>query len=491
MKRIILLLTTALSLQFFTAQGRNQQPLASNLISTQEQQALKAVKPNQTPKSGELVPSTSEWTMLVYVQANNNLSGFAMKNFSDMATIGSTSTLNTLVQWYQPNHQGIWRYRVERGRMVLDECVQVESDGTTSKDLVDAMQWAASKYTANKYALILWNHGIGILDPVWGKMQPWQVHHPRIAFSEEVIRDNPRIQIEGLTTSMVHDTHHTYAHSNHTRTSTGSLLDYVVTDTRGILFNEHSRTYMDNQSLTSALKEIKTKALGGKKLSILGMDACLMAMAEVGYLASDYAEVLVASQEVELAQGWDYQSLVALLALKNQDPINVARGIVTTYEKTYKEKIPFYTQSAINLEGMVPLRTCLDAMITYYNNCRSIDRSTMQEALRKARRSCLQFSSPNYVDLHTFLTDFHRIAGELQSPGLVLASALQNLRTALIASSQLVEQYVIASAAGKGLARARGLSIYFPQGRIDESYPKTSFAKDGQWYNFIKEAHSA
>lgn len=486
MKRIILLLAAVANLQFFMAQGHKQEALINSQI--------RATKPNQgTPKSGEVAATTSEWTMLVYVQANNNLSGFAMKNFSDMATIGSTSTLNTLVQWYQPNHHGIWRYRVERGRMVLDECLQTESDGTTTKDLVDAMQWATSKYAASKYALILWNHGIGILDPVWGKMQPWQVHQPRLSFSEEVIRDNPRIQIDGLTTGIMHDTHQSYnhyTHNDHTRTSTNNLLDYIVTDTRGILFNEHSRTYMDNQSLSSALQEIKAKALGGKKLSILGMDACLMAMAEVGYLASDYVEVLVASQEVELAQGWDYQSLVALLALKNQDPVNIARGIVTTYEKTYKEKIPFYTQSAINLEGMVPLRVCLDAMITYYNNCRNIDHATMQEALKKARRTCLQFSSASYVDLHTFLTDFHRITGELQCPGLTQTTALQNLRTALLASSQLVEQYVIASTAGKGLARARGLSIYFPQGRIDESYPKTSFAKDGQWYNFIKEAHS-
>ncbi len=479
MKRIILLLAAALSLELATAH-----------ISQ-----VKATKPSQlTPKSGDVAATGTEWTMLVYVQANNNLSGFAMKNFSDMATIGSTSSLNTLVQWYQPNHEGIWRYRVERGRMVLDECVQVESDGTTTKDLVDAMRWAAGKYAANKYALILWNHGIGILDPVWGKMQPWQIHQPRIAFSQEVINDNPRIQINGLTTGIVHDTQHTchrYADNDHSTTSTSSLLDYVVTSTRGILFNEHSRTYMDNQSLTSALQSIKNNVLGGKKLSLLGMDACLMAMAEVGYLASDYAEVLVASQEVELAQGWNYQALVALLATKDQDPTSIARGIVSTYESTYKEKIPFYTQSAINLEGMVPLRTCLDAMITYYNICRSIDRNTMQEALRKARTSCLQFSSASYVDLHTFLTDFHRITGSLQNSSLAQTPALQNLRTTLIASAQLIEQYVIASTAGKGLARARGLSIYFPQGRIDESYPKTSFAKDGQWYDFIKEAHSA
>src|SRR5437762_92801 len=73
----------------------------------------------------------TEWTNLVYVQAKNNLSPFALKNFSDMASIGSNENMTTLVQWYQPGHQGVWRYKVEKGKMVLDECNPADTDGNS------------------------------------------------------------------------------------------------------------------------------------------------------------------------------------------------------------------------------------------------------------------------------------------------------------------------------------------------------------------------
>ena len=432
----------------------------------------------------------ADWTMLVYVQANNNLSGFAMKNFSDMASVGSSDKFHSLVQWYQANQKGIWRYRVEKGRMTLDECHQVESDGTTSADLVDSMRWAANKYPANHYSLVLWNHGIGIIDPVWGRVQPWQVHQPRLSFSQDIVRDNPRIQLDGITTFTTQQNQNMEQFAL-TSTNTSNLLDLVTTSTRGILFNEHSRTYMDNQSLTNALKDIKQSVLKGKKLDLLGMDACLMAMVEVGYLARDYAEVMVASQEVELAQGWNYRSLMSLMSIKDAHPHHIARGIVSAYETEYRDKIPFYTQSAIDLNGMKTLTQGLDIMIGHFRTCKNVDPQGISEIAKKARRSCLQFSSASYIDLHSFLSEWHRMTTEVpHNSGAFKSRSFDQLQKSITTCMKLVDQYVIASASGKHHARARGLSVYFPMGRIDESYPKTSFAQECQWYSFIKELNS-
>jgi hypothetical protein len=51
-----------------------------------------------------------------------------------------------------------------------------------------------------------------------------------------------------------------------------------------------------------------------------------------------------------------------------------------------------------------------------------------------------------------------------------------------------VEEAVVANVTGENFTRARGLSVYFPHGLIDQSYPKTLFAQDSAWLSFIQEA---
>ena len=70
----------------------------------------------------------AEWTVLVYVQANNNLKNFAQRNFADMASIGSSENLNILMQSYFPQINGTSRYKIEKGKMVLDSHLSANSD---------------------------------------------------------------------------------------------------------------------------------------------------------------------------------------------------------------------------------------------------------------------------------------------------------------------------------------------------------------------------
>ena len=50
----------------------------------------------------------------------------------------------------------------------------------------------------------------------------------------------------------------------------------------------------------------------GQKLEFIGFDACLMATIETAYATQDYANYLVASEELEPGYGWDYNSLAAI-----------------------------------------------------------------------------------------------------------------------------------------------------------------------------------
>lgn len=439
--------------------------------------------------------AVADWTVLVFVQANNNLSPFAYKNFNDMAAVGSNQNLNILVEWHQPNQPGVWRYKIEKGKMQLDVCLPVQTDGNSTHDLVDSMRWAVGKFPANKYSLILWNHGIGILDPLWGKSRPW-AKSGAFPLDAEIIQEAGKIQIEGVTTdyqpdyqldATVTNTHNLVKNQNLQEILSEELTKLIVEDdsiNRGILFNEHSKTYMDNQALVDALAQIKTSVLKNKKIDLLGMDACLMAMIEVGYLARNYADYFVGSQEVELANGWNYLTFLSLIASSKVTPVQVAQNIVQSYEVFYKEKIGFYTQSAINLAHMDLLKESIDMVVATIKACSAENKDPMINAIKRARTACLQFSAANYIDLHSFYTELSK---QLDVAPLQSSAKVKDLKNKLSVGMRLLEDAVIANVAGKTLARARGLSIYFPQGFIDASYARTDFAKECGWFNLIQD----
>lgn len=420
----------------------------------------------------------AEWTILVYAQAKNNLSNFAYKNFNDMAIVGSGTNLNILVQWYQPDQQGVWRYKVEKGKLILDVCLPINTDGNKANDLVDSMRWAATKFPAEKYFLILWNHGIGIVDPIWGNQKPWSAGS-KFTIDPSMLKENPKICINGITCDDPGDAI-LVDPSDLDESNTGTLH-------RGILFNEQSKTYMNNQVLTSALSQIKTSVLNNQKINILGMDACLMAMLEVGYQARDYADYMVASQEVELAYGWNYLTFLQSFAGGRISPVQAAQSVVASYQSLYKDKIQFYTQSAIDLSHLDGLKASLDTVVQYLSVCQRIDKDALAEAIKQARRNCLQFSATSYIDLHSFFIELNKSIALLFDKKFSSNYAVVQLKGAVNKAVNSIEQSVVASASGAYLSRAKGLSIYFPMNHIDGSYQHTEFAKDSLWFNFLKE----
>jgi len=94
-------------------------------------------------------------------------------------------------------------------------------------------------------------------------------------------------------------------------------------------FNDDSLTL---QEMKLAFEEA---GLRENKLEFLGFDACLMATVEMAVLAADYAHVLIASEDLEPGDGWDYVFLSAL----NHDPgmsgLTLGKYIVDTFMDFY------------------------------------------------------------------------------------------------------------------------------------------------------------
>ncbi len=116
------------------------------------------------------------------------------------------------------------------------------------------------------------------------------------------------------------------------------------------------------------------KALRGSKLVAdgnrfewIGFDACLMGMLEIADMTSDYADYLIASEEVEAGTGWNYTCLKTLSDGKHFEGAKAAEGIIDAYGEYYEEYynyIPDYTLSCMDLAQTDNVVAALEALVT-------------------------------------------------------------------------------------------------------------------------------
>jgi len=72
--------------------------------------------------------------------------------------------------------------------------------------------------------------------------------------------------------------------------------------------------------------------LGGKRLSFIGFDTCLMATAETAALCAPYADYLIASEELEPNAGWNYAPLMQMLTSNpSVDTLKLCKTIADAY----------------------------------------------------------------------------------------------------------------------------------------------------------------
>lgn len=101
----------------------------------------------------------AKWTVMIYLDADNNLGSASRMDLEEMQAVGSTDDVKVIVQ--HDTQGGLtYRYRVEKGKLVqLAELGELDmAQASTLKDFV---KYAADAYPADRYALILWNHGQG------------------------------------------------------------------------------------------------------------------------------------------------------------------------------------------------------------------------------------------------------------------------------------------------------------------------------------------
>jgi hypothetical protein len=217
------------------------------------------------------------------------------------------------------------------------------------------------------------------------------------------------------------------------------------------------------------------------KIAILGFDACLMNMVEIAHHFKDQVEYMVGSQQTEPGDGWPYDDVLKV-AKQGPSKIELARGIVKAYIKSYTERGVFnVTQSAIDCARTTPVIKALSDL--GHLLVERIDAYRRQIA--RTRLQAQTFEMADYVDLIHLAS---LLAKNLPDRGIAEASraAVKAARACILTSSTL----------GYTVARAHGLSVWFPAyeriySNYRAKYTALNFAPDHPgWISFLDAYHS-
>lgn len=152
-------------------------PPGSELVVTST--GKKVAQPGWDVEIDPDVQPRKKWTVLVYINGANDLEKYGLLNMNQMEQLGSTADVNLVTQFKRisgrfDSTQGDWgdtrRFYVTRETDASGARFEIESpivsrhpdldmgDPATLKDFI---RWGVATFPAERYCLVLWNHGSG------------------------------------------------------------------------------------------------------------------------------------------------------------------------------------------------------------------------------------------------------------------------------------------------------------------------------------------
>jgi hypothetical protein len=332
----------------------------------------------------------AQWLVLEYLAADNDLEGELLSDLAEMERVGSTpGVVEVLAQvdrsqgndTSKGNWHGTRRYYVTRGTnpRKISSRLLADLGPTNTGDpgvLESYIRFGAQRYPTRATALVLLNHGSGFYVP------PEMQSRNGIA----VRRRRPPIF------------HTTREH-----------LREAMSVNRGIAYDDGAGDCLDNQELKRVLGT--AHRVLGRKVDVVGMDACLMTMIEVAYQIRDHAQILVGSEEVEPGPGWPHAAILAdLTKSPTMTGPELGAAVVQRYVESYRHGGENATQSAIDLGQLDALVKAADALARRL--LADIKSAAVTTSLLNVRRRTLSFYEGLYVDLRHLAANLATATGK-------------------------------------------------------------------------------
>jgi hypothetical protein len=386
--------------------------------------------------AGEARPNR-EWTILVYLDADNDLEPFGMQDLNEMEKGLSDPNIEVIVLVDRckgfDKTEGDWTgarvYRIQPDtRMDQLASQQLLDLGEVNmgepKVLAAFMEGAYKAYPARQRALVMWDHGGG-----WASM----------------------------------------ANDFDAPGGTDNRDDLKLTELReGV--------------------EAGLKGAGLKKLQILGFDMCLMAQIETATEMADCADVMVASQAVEPGFGWPYDVVLPAFAKGTGGPRRIGTDIVTAFNDFYRsvKKEDVATLAALDLSLTEEFNKKFNAVIEKYSPTMDKNWTTLARAI---------FYGEQYCDRGDFKRGKHALASfDVMDmvKRLKFASEGFPAEEEYRAFMDTADKFVLMSANSDRHKLSNGVAVYAPvhAKMLNESYTSLKFAKASKWPALVAAMHA-
>ena len=252
-----------------------------------------------------------------------------------------------------------------------------------------------------------------------------------------------------------------------------------------------------NSLSISELHDVFTQVTNdGHKIAILGMDTCLMNMAEVCYeLKRTSITYLIGSEGFSPNTGWPYKVIFEKLVHKiatdarNAKPDWLAKLIVDEYKKFYEPYINggiSVDQSVLEVAKIDELKTSfaelIDSLLLEVQN-KELDYLTpKQNALVLAHWDTQSYNGEVFIDLFDFCERLELRYKPIDPRGKVVQNCVK--------VKQAIDKVVLRSCvAGAAFQFSYGLSMYFPWAVLSPRYGNLAFPKETKWLDFLDKYH--
>jgi hypothetical protein len=360
---------------------------------------------------------TREWTIMVYMAADNSLAAQGIFDIDEMEAAGTNAAVQTVVQaefskdviaqyngcdascFHRPNFN-TFRYAVTgQGANVIGPNGSADDIGnvdmTSSSQLQAFVQWAKTNFPANHYLLVLWNHGGGY-------------------------------------TGLIQD-----------QTSAGSNL--------------------------MTLDAMKNGLTGAGAVDVIDFDMCLMAGYETLVKLTGLASFAVFSEEVVPGEGNPYTSIIdAIQANPTMDGRTLASTLVDRFNASYQGNKASTTKSAYDLAGFASFETALNDLATTLQGGLPGLGSTISQAASVSQK----FTIAELTDLVNFLDSLNvRVAGQAALQAQIAALKTQATAAAFRINTQARTGTGSTQQGGVAdVSRATGLTVVLPSGSGQDAF---------------------
>jgi hypothetical protein len=377
------------------------------------------------------------------MNGKNNLDGFSVQNFRQMAAVKDSTKVNIVVEWGRLTWKHVYRVRVTKGLNFPAEpknnkkgTIDMGAADMGSVETLDSfVKWGKSSFPAEHYMLVIWDHGQGYRLEV-ASAPDRSVGALTMNLAGEMVSAIPMRQ-----------------------RSPGSLPTY-----RSISSDEVTGNHLYNSDIQKVVEE--------SKIDVLGFDACLMSMLETGFAVRHGATVMIGSEELEPGFGWQYDAwLNPLIADPTLTPEKLGECVVNSYKSLYESgdsPEPSATLSACRLgQKLEHLATDTSELADVL--IKGLSDDTKLAEIRAARKDCKEyapqqtFGDPplprfNYIDLKRFAVSLKKHSSDSS-----VQAAAQKVSDAIV-------DCIVSNWAGSARMTPQwssdGLSIYFPSSAL-------------------------